>query len=129
MKLTFLSALPEKVKIILLVSFLILILWIHDITYSINDVSESVAESCINSEANIKETIAQSNLCSVDADCIVASFPCPFNCEPVGFINKLKAEEVRILIGDYHYTCDVCISDCRQEVTTAKCINGTCQSP
>lgn len=129
MKLTFLSALPANVKIILFVSFVILMLWIRDINYSINDVSESVAGHCIDSEAQIKEVISQSNVCSVDADCIVASFPCPFNCEPVGFINKLKAEEVRTLISSYHDACDICISDCKQEVANAKCINGTCQRP
>lgn len=128
MKLTLLSALPNGVKVMILVSFLLMLLWIHDIRYNLNDVSDTRTDYCISQEEQIKKLIHKANYCSVDADCVRASFPCPFGCEPVYFVNKEQYEPINTDIALYHQQCDVCVSDCELYTapSSASCVDGIC---
>lgn len=69
----------------------------------------SFAYDCQKEKGQIREEISTINYCSVDDDCRVADFDCPFGNE---LVNKnADLAEVKKLINQYQKNCGTCMYD------------------
>ena len=76
------------------------------------------------SEKEVTQEVLRANYCTVDSDCVLVNFGCPFNCG--SYVNKgTDIERLSGLVSDYLSTATNCIPSCPPFVSPA-CSNGKC---
>jgi hypothetical protein len=98
---------------------------------TVRDVSESSVDlyaDCPQQVERIESMIEVGGRCSVDSDCAVASFGCPFGCTSV--VNRASILGIQEAVEDYASAsqwCGQCMYKCmEQPAGQAVCASGQC---
>ena len=71
----------------------------------------------------IAERIKEANHCQTDADCVVASFGCPFGCGV--YVNRKEEPVLREAVESYNGPSKGCMYDCVKP-PQPQCVSGKC---
>lgn len=89
-------------------------------------IGSGCVSNCDSLKEEINAKIGQANYCSVDADCVIEYFGCPFGCG--SYVNKnADTASIREQIKSYSGACGTCEYDCFEPVPPV-CLNGKCQA-
>ncbi|MBU1939854.1 hypothetical protein KKH30_03760 [Candidatus Micrarchaeota archaeon] len=77
------------------------------------------------SGGQINDEIKKANYCSVDSDCVMEIFGCPFGCG--SYVNKAELDRLEKLVSDYHSAQPLaCVYGCVSPPSKPACREGVC---
>lgn len=115
---------PQRQRFLLIIIAGVISLIIQIYTYSA-ETPAAPSTNCVTLKDAITQQIAGAAHCKTNADCVTASFNCPFNCSVA--LNK-SADHVPLIknIESYNNSCGFCVDSCAPAPPPA-CVNNHCQ--